>query len=115
LHSIYNPRKFNIDNRNWALAAEVRAGVKSREDAISEYLHEGPVDPNLEGYVQKRLGLTREEFERIMTQKPRSFRDFKTYKRRFELLRPLFRKLADHNLVPKSFYAKYCFPISESK
>ena len=41
---------------------------------------------------------------------PRSWFEFKTYKRRFEQLRPLFAILAKRNLVPMSFYLKYCFP-----
>ena len=37
--------------------------------------------------------------------------DYPTYKTRFERLRSLFRLLADANLVPRSFYLKYCFPV----
>ena len=43
----------------------------------------------------------------------RTFRDFRTYKRRFERLRPLFFLLARANLVPMSFYLKYCFPLKQ--
>jgi hypothetical protein len=43
----------------------------------------------------------------------RNFRDFKTYKKRFENLRPLFKILAKANLVPMSFYLKYCFPLPD--
>jgi hypothetical protein len=61
-------------------------------------------------YVKKRLGLSDEEYQRLMTAPLRSYRDFKTYKRRFERLRPMFYVLAKSNLVPMSFYLKYCFP-----
>jgi hypothetical protein len=46
-----------------------------------------------------------------MSSPNRTFRDFRTYKRRFERLRPLFAVLARRNLVPMSFYLKYCFPV----
>ncbi|SVB87449.1 uncharacterized protein METZ01_LOCUS240303 [marine metagenome] len=37
--------------------------------------------------------------------------DYPTYKKRFENLRPLFHLLAKADLVPMSFYLKYCFPV----
>jgi hypothetical protein len=37
----------------------------------------------------------------------KTFRDYPTYKGRFERLRPLFWMLAEANLVPMSFYIKY--------
>jgi len=43
----------------------------------------------------------------------KTYRDYKTYKKRFELFRPLFYILAKSNLVPMSFYLKYCFPIKK--
>ena len=42
---------------------------------------------------------------------PKSWTDYPTYKKRFESLRPLFYVLAKANLVPMSFYLKYCFPV----
>ena len=52
---------------------------------------------------------------RLMPAPPRSFRDYKTYKRRFELLRPLFFLLARANRVPMTFYLKYCFPFQDAR
>jgi len=113
LHTIYNPQKFGIDNRNWSLAAEARSGVLSREEALKIYNTPIAVDPELLAYVKKRLNLSDEEYVAIMKGPKRSFRDFKTYKKRFERLRPLFYLLAEANLVPMSFYLKYCFPLPE--
>ena len=111
---VYLPQKFNIDNRKWALAASARNGSLSREEALSIY--NSPIEPNPElvAYVKKRLALTDEEYDNIMNGEKRSFRDFKTYKKRFETLRPLFFMLAKANLVPMSFYLKYCFPFKSS-
>ena len=52
------------------------------------------------------------EYQKIFDGPKRDFRDFKTYKKRFEILRPLFYLLSQANLVPKSFYLKYCFPLN---
>jgi N-acetyl sugar amidotransferase len=115
VHKIYHPFKFNMDNRNWSLSAEARSGVISREEALRIY--NSPIEPDLElvEYVKKRLSLTDAQYNAIMSGEKRSFRDFKTYKKRFELLRPLFKILANMNLVPMSFYLKYCFPLPEKK
>jgi len=115
LHTVYNPQKFGLDNRNLSLGAEVRAGLRSREEALRIYRTPVVPDPELIVYVKKRLGLSDEEYERLMQAPPRSFRDYKTYKRRFERLRPLFYLLARANRVPMTFYLKYCFPFRDAR
>lgn len=111
VHQIYHPQKFGMDNRNWSLAAAVRSGAMDRDEAIAEYISDLEPDPKLEAYWMKRLNLTESEYRQIMVGPKKSFRDFKTYKQRFERLRPFFKILADKNLVPRSFYVKYCFPM----
>ena len=60
----------------------------------------------------KRLDLSLQEYESFFINKNRkTWREFKTYKKRFEYLRILFFLFAKANLVPYSFYLKYCFPI----
>ncbi len=114
LHTVYNPQKFGLDHRNLALAAEVRAGLLSREEALRRYRTPLDPDPELIAYVKKRLALSDSEYQQLMEGPRRSFRDFKTYKARFERLRPLFFVLAKANRVPMSFYLKYCFPLKEA-
>jgi len=111
LHTIYNPQKFGIDNRNWSLSAEARSGVISREKALEIYNTPIIPDPELVAYVKKRLSLSDVDYEAIFNGPKRSNKDFKTYKKRFEMLRPLFYVLAKAELVPRSFYLKYCFPF----
>lgn len=113
LHTVYNPQKFQLDNRNWSLAANARLGTMSREEALEIYRK--PIEPDAElvAYVKKRLGFSDEEFERVMNSPKRTFREFCTYKKRFERLRPLFYVLAKSSLVPMSFYLKYCLPLKE--
>ena len=55
-----------------------------------------------------------EQYEQVMCSEPKSWTDYPTYKKRFERLRPLFFTLAKANLVPMSFFLKYCFPVKTS-
>jgi tRNA(Ile)-lysidine synthase TilS/MesJ len=114
-HSFLMPTKYSVDQRNNSLAAEARHGTVSRDNAIIEYSKPPKVDPDLIDYVKKRLELNDVEFEEIMRGPIRSYRDYPSYKKRFERFRPLFKILAKANLVPLSFYLKYCFPAKDLK
>ena len=110
-HTVWLPQRFNTDYRNLTLAADVRRGAMSREEAIEIYARPVKPDQDLIEYVKKRFELTDSEYVAIMSGSKKSWRDFRTYKKRFERLRPLFFILAKANLVPMSFYLKYCFPL----
>lgn len=113
-HSYLYPKRFNYDSRNNSLSAQVRSGLMTREDALKEYYEkETLLEPELINYVKKRLKISDEEFNQLMNAPKKTYRDYKTYKKRFELFRPLFYILAKSNLVPMSFYLKYCFPIKK--
>ena len=109
--SVYLPQKFDTDERNNELSGEVRIGDKTREEALGIYNTPPEVDGDLVEYFRKRLGFSKVGYERIMSMLPRHWSEYPTYKKRFELLRPLFYILAKRNLVPMSFYLKYCFPV----
>lgn len=114
-HSVYLPQKFNSDMRNNTLSARVRNGELSRQEALREYSMPPLIEDELVDYFKKRLGLSDKKYEEVMKSDPKNWTDYPTYKKRFERLRPLFYMLAKANLVPMSFYLKYCFPIkSES-
>ena len=113
-HSYYMPKKFNTDFRNNTLSAKVRMGKMTREQAWKEYNTEPYLEEDLLEYFKKRLSLSNEEFDEIMSRPVKSWYEFPTYKKRFEKLRPLFYTLAKANLVPMSFYLKYCFPSKEN-
>jgi len=113
-HSVYAPQKFDTDFRNNTLSALVRQGAMSREDAWARYNEPPHVEEELVAYFQKRLGLSDNEYKSVMAAPPRSWHEFPTYKKRFERFRPLFKLLADANLVTRSFYLKYCFPAPEA-
>jgi N-acetyl sugar amidotransferase len=111
LHTIYNPQKFGIDNRNWSLSAAVRSGKMTRDEALKVYHTPIEPDPELVQYVKKRMALSDAEYEEVMNNNvKRNWKDFRTYKKRFEAWRPFFKLMADTNRVPMSFYLKYCFP-----
>lgn len=109
-HSVYAPQKFGMDFRNNTLSARVRNGQMSRAEAWAEYNEPPHIEEELVSYFQKRLDLSENEYASIMAEPARSWHEFPTYKKRFERMRPLFKILADANLVPRSFYLKYCFP-----
>ena len=112
-HGIYLPQKFGADLRNNTLSALARTGKISREAAWAEYNTPPKVEEDLLSYFKKRLELSDTEYERIMREPPKSWQDYPTYKQQFERLRPLFAVLAKANLVPMSFYLKYCFPVKD--
>lgn len=115
-HSIYSPVKFKTDYRNNSLSASVRAGKITREEALKEYYGTPPyIESELLSYFKKRLGLTEEQYVKTMNATPQYWYDFPTYKKRFELLRPLFFILMKAHLVPHTFYLKYCFPAKTSQ
>ena len=114
-NAIHWPQKFHLDFRNNTLAALARTDKISREAAWAEYNTPPKCEAALVSYVKKRLELSDDEYQRIMQEPPKSWQDYPTYKKRFEQLRPLFHVLAKANLVPMSFYLKYCFPMNHKQ
>lgn len=100
-------RRFNRDYRVNGYAALVRSKQMDRTDAIMKLGEAPKCDPGLVEMVKKRLGLTEDKFLELMTQKKRTYQEFKTYKPVFEKMRPFFYVMAKLNLIPMSFYLKY--------
>ena len=107
VHTNYLPQKFGRDLRDLTLSAKARSGIISREAALKEYRQSISYEPGLVDYFKKRLEITDNEYKRVMSMKTKTFRDYPSYKKLFETLRPLFYLLYKSNLVPKSFYIKY--------
>ena len=106
-HSYFLPERFGIDQRLNGYSAMVRSGQLSRAEGLARMNAAPPLESDLVDLVKKRLGFSDAAFESLMTQPKKSFRDFKTYKRTFERMRPFFWILAEMDLIPKSFYIKY--------
>jgi N-acetyl sugar amidotransferase len=109
-HSYFIPRRWGLDFRVLGFAGLVRAGQMTREEGLARLSQPPYLEPDLLRYVKKRLGYSDADFERVMTLPKRTFRDYETYKRTFERLKPLFRVLAARDLVPKTFYLKFTEP-----
>lgn len=109
-HSYFFPHRWGYDGRLLGAAALVRSGQITRDEALAEIAEPQAFDSELIELVKKRLGYRDEEFERLMTLPKRTYREFKTYKKTFERMRPLFYLLYRTNRVPKSFYLKYTSP-----
>jgi N-acetyl sugar amidotransferase len=109
-HLYVLPRRWNSDLRHLGHAALVRSGQLSRAEALDILSHPAEVPNDLLQLVDKRLGFTDGERERIMGLPRQSWQDFPNYKKSFERLRPLFGYLVKKGRVPHSFYMKFCFP-----
>lgn len=110
-HSVLGPQKFGIDTRANSLSASVRSGKISRQGALDELGQPPVIEDGLVEYMKKRMGLTDSEYEEIMSAPIKTWQEYPTYKKSFERLRPFFYILLKLNLIPESFYVKYCFPF----
>ena len=106
-HSVYFPQKFGLDQRNNSLSAAVRAGIMTKKEAIEEYNSDPLIEDGLVSYFKKRLEISDEKYASVMNGERKTYKNYPTYKKRFERLRPLFFILAKAHLVPMSFYIKY--------
>jgi hypothetical protein len=113
-HTFWLPLKFNIDYRNLTLAAKVRAGKLSRDEALKIYAKPVHAHRDLINYVCTRLNLGDDDLDNFLTSQSRKWTEFKTYKKRFEKLKLLFFIFSKLNLIPHTFYIKYCFPIKDN-
>ncbi len=107
-YSWYDYKKFGLDIRNVSLAAAVRSGFKDREEAIQEYFYQEPyLEEHVLDYVKERLNYTDEDLENILKSEKKRYTDYKTYKKYFRMLKPVFYLCMKANLVAESFYVKY--------
>lgn len=104
------PIRFGIDGRLLGHSALVRSGQLDREEALDMLSEPVEYDPELVAMVKKRLGFSDEQFEEVMAQPVRTYREFKTYKTTFERWRWFFWMLARSGRIPQSFYMRYTLP-----
>lgn len=87
VYSFLLPKKFNIDKRIITHSALIRSGSMTRQQALDSLQEPSyPLDRVNEDieYVVKKLGISPQEFEEIMTMPPKSFRDYPSYYPLFE-------------------------------
>jgi len=88
------PRKYNIDKRKAHLSSLIYSGQITREDALEEMQEDPYTEEDLKKdkeYVLKKLELTDEEFERIMSLPVKSHFDYKSEIKCYGLLRFVYR------------------------
>lgn len=103
-------KKFNIDRRKTEYSALIRSGQITRKNAL-EKIREPPIsreqDEEARDYVIKKLGLTRDEFEGIMSLPLKTFHDYPTYYSLIKRLRIPIMVACGLGLIPQVFYEKY--------
>jgi len=103
-----NRTKFNIDRRLFNYSALVRSGQMTRDKALERTSHINSIeDERVINLCIKRLGLTREEFDRIVAAPPRTFHDYPNNYGLIRLLRWPIKLFSRLNLLPESAYDKY--------
>lgn len=101
-------RKFNIDKRRLHYSAKVRNGQLSREDAL-KIISQDPFTDGIEAleYCLKKLDLTYEEFDKIMKDPIKSFKDYRSYYPLVKLLKSPIKWGNKVGIVPDTVYKKY--------
>jgi N-acetyl sugar amidotransferase len=106
-HSYFLPTRWNIDFRIAGYSAYCRNGWMTREEALRLMSEPPHIEAGLVNFVQKRLGFSEDEFERLMTMPQKTYKDYITYKKTFERMRPFYWLMYKMDLIPKSFYMKF--------
>jgi N-acetyl sugar amidotransferase len=102
------PQKFNIDKRIQEYSALIRSGYMRREEALQEIAaHPYEFSEELVDYTIRKLGLSVEDFKRIMEAPIKSFHDYPTYYPLMKALRLPVKIAVDQGLLPSLLYQKY--------
>jgi len=102
----YRNKVCKIDSRLTEFSALIRSGQMSRHEALEE-LKSSLEFENIEN-IRISLNMPSNEFYSSMNSSSKTHNDFKNYKSTFKKLRPLFWLAYKRNLIPKTFYIKYC-------
>lgn len=106
-------KKFGIDYRLIEYSALVRSRQMKRQEALLHLDMPSACDPVDISVVRKRLGLSEDKFNDIMSFPPRSYTDFHTYLPRFRDPKnhDFFKKLLDEKKISLTFYRKYIIGV----
>ena len=90
------PEKFNIDYRRATFSVQICTGEITREYALEELKKKTyqPEQVNIEKtYISKKLGISLEEFENIMEDPPKLYRDYPNDEKKLEFIYNIYRKI----------------------
>lgn len=100
--------KFKIERRKYFYSALVRSGQMDREEALNSIKEADETeDPKIIDLCLKRLGISREEFDRFMTGPLMTFRDYPTSYSYIKALKVPIKILSRLNILPGITYDKY--------
>jgi hypothetical protein len=98
------PKKFGIDKRYAHLSNLINAGQLSREEAVKE-LENPPYPEKLQKqdleYVTKKLGISLDEFEKIMNEPPKTFRSYENSYDFVQFLKKLVNWMRKLGIYPR--------------
>jgi N-acetyl sugar amidotransferase len=106
-HSYLLPKKFSIDKRKVELSAKVLSKQMSRSEALSVISEEYPYHQNIVDYTISKLGLSKGDFEVIMKNGPKSFKDYPSYLTLIKIFRIPFKWAYQLKVIPELLYLKY--------
>ncbi len=105
--ALFGP-KFNIDKRRLELSALIRSGQRTRQEALEELQSESyEADEELVEYVLNKLGLSRDQWERILNDPPKSFRDYPSYYPYIRAMRGPLKLAYKLGMLSPILYFKY--------
>ncbi|MBL4656455.1 MAG: N-acetyl sugar amidotransferase [Flavobacteriales bacterium] len=102
------PQKFKIDKRKTEYSAMILSGHISREEALKELENNAyPYDQEVVDYTINKLGLSAEEFEKILDSPVKGFKDYPTYYPLIKAMKIPIKIACDLNILPKLLYSKF--------
>jgi N-acetyl sugar amidotransferase len=107
VHSYFFPSRWDTDFRIAGYSAYCRNGWMTQAQALKLMSEQPHLEEGLLDFVKKRLGFSEEEFNNLMSLPKKTYKDYLTYKKTFERMRPFFWLMYKLDLIPKSFYMKY--------
>lgn len=104
----YRPVRCDFDARIIYLSAGLRSGRITREEAKAEIAKAMPMSRTYQSAIEDAFGWSHARMNELLNQPVRKADEFRTYQKTFRRLKPLFWVLYKANIVPKTFYTKYC-------
>ena len=101
----YLPHKFGYDKRKAHLSSLVVSGQKTRDEALAELqkpLYDEALLAEDKAFVAKKLGLSLQEFERLVQEPPRHFSEFPNHQRKLKYLPKLLRFIWFARALPRA-------------
>jgi len=96
VQSYIQPVKFGVDYRRATFSTQICTGEITREEALEE-LKKKPYNPDKidveKRFVTKKLGISMDEFEEMMNEPVKTYRDYPNNEKKLTFLYDLYRKV----------------------